>query len=243
MTDLKWCYYCGIDSHNDSECWSTRPALWGPTTKQQAARICFLEARLEEIVKKIKPKSYYHCGCRFDNETDNPIKECLYHSLKESRAVATALDNLKTSCSKCEYSESDGSLVDHCSDCQRKIVTALHCIVDGKQNNEEEGTGTFNLKDPPDSHKFREQVIIASKATASSIDKVLSCSRIAEIRKLKRCMEQKILKAVSEAISEFSDNAEGLSPSAIYVSMTSVNMIGVPKCTYVCTEVRSSVDI
>lgn len=26
--DKKWCYYCKADTHNDAECWSTRPADW-----------------------------------------------------------------------------------------------------------------------------------------------------------------------------------------------------------------------
>lgn len=33
MTDLlrpRWCTYCRKDNHNDSECWSTRPAGWLP---------------------------------------------------------------------------------------------------------------------------------------------------------------------------------------------------------------------
>lgn len=28
----KFCFYCGKNTHNDSECWSTRPADWRPRT-------------------------------------------------------------------------------------------------------------------------------------------------------------------------------------------------------------------
>lgn len=28
---MSYCYYCKKDDHNDSECWSTRPADWRPS--------------------------------------------------------------------------------------------------------------------------------------------------------------------------------------------------------------------
>lgn len=47
---------------------------------------------------------------------------------EKQQAIDAALESLKTSCRKCEYDEYDGSLIDHCPDCQRKIVTALYAI-------------------------------------------------------------------------------------------------------------------
>lgn len=35
--EAKYCFYCRANTHNDSECWSTRPAGWKPDNTAQTA--------------------------------------------------------------------------------------------------------------------------------------------------------------------------------------------------------------